>query len=82
MRSQCILLTAFLACAPLAFSAANPHIIISGDPPNPIIITSTSFTFGAVHRDAAGAGNDHDGPGTVRHFDSRDHARDERQLFV
>jgi hypothetical protein len=47
MRSRSVLFAAVAAFAPLALQAANPHIIINSDPPNPIIITTPTFTFGA-----------------------------------
>lgn len=38
---------------PLALQAGNPHIIVTGDPPNPTVIFSNNFGFGA---DNAGGG--------------------------
>jgi len=47
MRLRTSLLVLIMAAAPYALEAGNPQILIKGDPPNPTIIVSNSFTFGA-----------------------------------
>jgi hypothetical protein len=41
------LLSLLIAAMPFALQAGNPHILIKGDPPDPAIIVSNNFTFGA-----------------------------------
>ena len=47
MQKSRPLLLLLLAAAPFAAFAARPTIIIDRDPPDPTIIVSTDFTFGA-----------------------------------
>ena len=46
MRSR-ISLFAFLIAAPISLFATNPRIGVDKDPPNPIVLVSENFTFGA-----------------------------------
>lgn len=47
--------SALLAVAfPLTLAASNPHIILNGDPPDPTVLVSQNFTFGA---DSLGGGD-------------------------
>ncbi len=54
MRFQLSLLSAIMAVAPFTLWAGRPHIIVNGDPPNPIIVIDNNFTFGA---DSLGGGD-------------------------
>ncbi len=47
MRLRTSLLVLMTAAVPYALQAGNPHILIKGDPPNPTILVSNSFAFGA-----------------------------------
>ena len=47
MRLKNSLLAMLVAATPVVLHAANPHIGVDRDPPDPIIVTSNSFSFGA-----------------------------------
>jgi hypothetical protein len=47
MRLRTSIFGLLIILVPAVMQAGNPHILIKGDPPNPTIITSDSFTLSA-----------------------------------